>query len=362
MKTVLVSGCWDVLHGGHVQFLTDAAALGDRLVVTVAGPTALAQNKGRLPAMPTEHKVEVLRALRCVDDVIVTRSTEIPGMDFVPYLSRVRPDILAVTTDDAYATEKKSLCKDRGIEYRILTKWLDYEPVSTTLVRRRCAAPAWSPLRVDFGGGWLDVPKLAREDSFIVNCAVTPGITLTDNWPEPGSGLGGSAAWAMINGHEPVNFELKSGVGWQDPAVIVETGLCVWRSGYRPVLECKCPGRWLAGLMAIRKTEGHHRTVELVNAPRNYNLIVAAGRLGLDAVRHQSLDELARTIQLTSRMHLDEGMLPLMTFGEIASKYCGSGYGGYALYLFATRAERDAFVSSRNGIAIEPYDRWRGVA
>jgi hypothetical protein len=55
----------------------------------------------------------------------------------------------------------------------------------------------------------------------------------------PGAGLGGSAAHALINGRDPVQSELDLGVGWQDPAVIRETGLCVWRSGPKPVLDFK---------------------------------------------------------------------------------------------------------------------------
>ena len=84
----------------------------------------------------------------------------------------------------------------------------------------------WStvPLRVDFAGGWLDVPRYARKGSYVVNCAITPMVSLCE-WPyEKRSGLGGSGAWAMLEGRDPVASELALGVGWQDPAVIAETG------------------------------------------------------------------------------------------------------------------------------------------
>lgn len=357
-KTVLVSGCFDLMHFGHVQFLQDAAALGDRLVVCVAGEAPLAQHKGRFPAIPTEHKAAILKEFECVDDVVIATKAVKKGMDFVPYLNSIRPDILAVTTDDQYIQEKRILCKSRGIEYVSLPKRLDFEQISTTEIRKRCAAPVWVPLRVDFAGGWFDVPKLAEDGQYIINCTITPGLSLEDNWAHPGAGLGGSAAWAMLRGDDPVEFELACGVGWQDPACLVETGLCVWKSGYKPSLDFKQSAEWLDGLMAIKKIPGHHKTVDLVNKPRNYNLIRTAGTVGRNAVRHKSIHELSQAIQLTARMHFEEGMDQLPHFGEMAAKYCGSGYGGYALYLFPKRQERDEFVVQHDGIAIEPYDRW----
>ena len=53
-------------------------------------------------------------------------------------------------------------------------------------------------------------------------------VSLTDWCYEQKSGLGGSGAWALLNGHDGVESELNLGVGWQDPAIIRETGLCVW--------------------------------------------------------------------------------------------------------------------------------------
>ena len=51
-------------------------------------------------------------------------------------------------------------------------------------------------MRDAFAGGWLDVPRFAREGAFIVNCAVSPLVSLR-HWPyERNSGLGGSGAWA----------------------------------------------------------------------------------------------------------------------------------------------------------------------
>lgn len=358
-KTVLVSGCYDILHGGHIQFLRDAAAMGDRLVVSVADDTALLEHKGRLSAMPVEHKVAVLNAIECVDQVVVSSVQAEPGMDFEPLLDTLKPTILAVTGDDRYREAKRAACAKRDIQYVVLPKGLDYELTTTSEIRRRCAAPEWVPLRVDFAGGWLDVPSLARKGGFIVNCAITPGLSLKNNWAQPGSGLGGSAAWAILNAKDGVTEELAAGAGWQDPAVIIETGLCVWRSGQRPELETKDSGDWLKGLMALKYMGGKHVTADLTGAERDFDAIVEAGELAYEAVRLRDVELLGEAIGCSCEIQCAEPMEALEHFGEIGAKYSGCGHGGYALYLFASQVERDAFVTNHDGVAIEPYCRWR---
>lgn len=62
----------DVLHGGHVEFFTQARALGDHLVVSFAGDEVLAAHKaGRRGSIPTEHKKSLIGNLRMVDEVVV---------------------------------------------------------------------------------------------------------------------------------------------------------------------------------------------------------------------------------------------------------------------------------------------------
>lgn len=68
------------------------------------------------------------------------------------------------------------------------------------------------------------MPKFSVEGAYVVNCAIEPLVSLRD-WPyERNSGLGGSAAWAILNGRDGVGAELDLGVGWQDPAIGVECG------------------------------------------------------------------------------------------------------------------------------------------
>ena len=63
---VFVSGCYDILHAGHVQFFTEARALGDHLTVSFASADSLWQHKQRRSSLPDDHKRALLLALSMV--------------------------------------------------------------------------------------------------------------------------------------------------------------------------------------------------------------------------------------------------------------------------------------------------------
>ena len=75
------------------------------------------------------------------------------------------------------------------------------------------------------------------------------------------------------------------------------------------------------------------------------------------AVNANDLQQLAEAVKISHQTQLDEGMQPLPEEpSALAAKYCGGGYGGYALYLFAEQKDRDAFVANNEAaLAIEPY-------
>jgi hypothetical protein len=227
--------------------------------------------------------------------------------------------------------------------------------------------PSAVPLRVDFAGGWLDVPALSRKGAFIVNCAIVPAgmplYTLAALEADPElrhSGLGTSAAHAILSGKDAFKSELEF-AGWQDPAVILETGLCVWRSGSTPVLEYKFNPHWLDGLMAIRRVPGtEHNTANLAKAQRDYGLIESAGRVAagaaLERSRTNALDLLAAAIGRSYTAQRAEGMLGLTVIPHSVRKYCGSGWGGFALYLFDSAKARATACEHYDGLTpVGPY-------
>jgi len=226
----------------------------------------------------------------------------------------------------------------------------------------RSEPPKECPLRVDFCGAWLDVPKLARDDAYIVNCAITPLVSL-DNWPyEIGGGLAGSTAHAILTGDDPMAYELDSGAGWQDPAVLDETGLCVWKSGPDPNLIHRESGKWFSGLLAILNTGIQHNTPSLVDRPRDYDAIAEASRIGAEAVHLHDLAAFGMAMIATHITQVSEGDPRLPEFGSVGRVLCGSASGGHGVYLFENRERRDKFVSDVEWAkAVEPYNRPPGT-
>ncbi len=365
MIRVFVSGCYDIIHAGHVQFFREARALGDHLTVSFASSEVLWFHKQRRSSLPDEHKRALMASLRMVDDVVIGRGLD-EGIDFREEFLRIRPHILAVTEDDKYEVLKRALCAEVGARYVVLGKTPpDFKPISTSEIVRTIRAPQEAPLRVDFAGGWLDVPAYARAGAYVVNCAISPTVSLR-SWPyERNAGLGGSGAWALLNGHDGIKAELDLGVGWQDPAVIGETGLCVWRSGLRPELEIKIAGRFLRGCMALYWTGAPHDTPSMVADSRDYGAIATAGMSARDAVWRESLDGLAEAVRQSYAVQLAEGMAPLSGNASstspqagvlpLAWKYCGGGFGGYALYLCKDQADRDRLCGLPGFRPIEPF-------
>jgi cytidyltransferase-like protein len=98
MRTVFVSGCYDILHAGHLQFFEEARAMGDYLVVSFASAEVLWHHKRRKPSIPDEHKLALLKGLRIIDEVVVGRGLE-EGIDFREDFLRIKPDLLLVTED-----------------------------------------------------------------------------------------------------------------------------------------------------------------------------------------------------------------------------------------------------------------------
>lgn len=366
MIKVFVSGCYDIVHAGHVQFFREAKALGDHLTVCFASTDVLWNHKRRKSSLPDEHKQALIAALKPVDEVVVGCGDE-QGLDFKDHFLRIRPDILAVTEDDKYGPLKRALCAEVGAKYVLLPKTPpDFRPISTTEIVNYIQAPTEAPLRVDFAGGWLDVPVYARPGAYVVNCAISPTVSLREWGYERNAGLGGSGAWALLNGRDGVGAELGLGVGWQDPAVIAETGLCVWRSGPHPDLELKIDGAMLRGRMAIYWTGAPHDTPGEVKNERDYDAIERAGATARRAVWARDFSGLADAVRQSYAVQMAEGMHPLPgdpAAGEhavnacepLAWKYCGGGRGGYAVYLFPTTEARDQAITLAGFRAIEPY-------
>lgn len=357
MIKVFVSGCFDIIHGGHVEFLSAAKEVGEYLVVCLPSDEVLALHKERKPSLPLEHKIRILEAMEFVDEVVIGDETTIKGLNFIQKLMETKPRYLVATEDDVYSSLKQELCSDLNIHYIQLPKTNTHaEAISTSGLINVIRAPIWCPLRIDFAGGWLDCPENATERGYVVNCSISPRVSLS-RWPyHLKGGLGGSGAYALLTGREGVKAEAEFGNGWQDAAAIKETGLCVWRAHKTPKLEFKMNPEWLQGKIALLWTGEEHNTRDIRKLPRDYDLIIEASQKATQAVRERSLTGLAEAVSLSYRVQQIEGMASLPARREAAYKYCGSGWGGYAMYLFSSTLEREAFLTDHpNAVSIEPY-------
>ncbi len=137
MKKVFVSGCYDILHGGHVEFFKQARALGDHLIVSFASDEVLEKYKGRKSVLPEKHKKYLLENLKMIDKVYKSTNPEDPIFDFRDAFIKEGADILVSTKDDKNAKVKKKFCEENNAIYVQLPKNLDFEQISTTQIRDR---------------------------------------------------------------------------------------------------------------------------------------------------------------------------------------------------------------------------------
>lgn len=157
MKKVMVTGCFDLLHSGHVAFLQEAAQLGE-LYVCIGSDENVRQLKGRYPVNPQTERQYMLRALRCVHQVRINQGMGL--LDFVEELADIRPDIFFVN-EDGHTPAKEALCREHGVEYRVARRQpAENLPTrSTTELRTVCTIP----YRIDLAGGWLDQPWVSNQ-------------------------------------------------------------------------------------------------------------------------------------------------------------------------------------------------------
>lgn len=168
-KTVMVSGCFDLLHSGHVAFLQEAAGLG-RVCVCLGSDRTVLELKGRPPINPESERAFMLGALACVDEVRISTGSGL--LDFLPELDAVKPGVFFVNADGD-APEKRELIESRGVEYRVAERvpYGELDARSTTDLRTVHTVP----YRLDLAGGWLDQPYVsALCPGPVVNISLEP--------------------------------------------------------------------------------------------------------------------------------------------------------------------------------------------
>ena len=155
-RTVMVSGCFDLLHSGHVEFLQSAAALG-RLYVAVGSDRTIAELKGAPPTCSEEERLFLVRALRCVHEAFISKGSGL--LDFEAEFRALRPGAFVVNEDGDHPA-KRALCAELGTEYVVWQR----RPAAGLPRRSSTELRSSSriPYRIDLAGGWLDQPFVSQ--------------------------------------------------------------------------------------------------------------------------------------------------------------------------------------------------------
>ena len=111
-KKVFVSGCYDMLHSGHVRFFEEASRLGD-LYVGIGNYANILALKNRPTANGEKERLYMVKAIRYVKDAWI--NSGMGKMDFVKEVDSLKPDIFFVN-HDGWSEEKSEFCRERGIE------------------------------------------------------------------------------------------------------------------------------------------------------------------------------------------------------------------------------------------------------
>ncbi|MDP4292765.1 MAG: adenylyltransferase/cytidyltransferase family protein, partial [Bacteroidota bacterium] len=168
-KKVMVSGCYDLIHGGHIAFFKTAAAYG-KLYVFLGQDKNILQLKGKAPYFSEQERRFIVGSCRYVQEAAVCSGMGM--LDFEQDMRKLKPDVFVVN-QDGHTPEKEQLCAELGVEYvvldRIPEKGLPARSSSETKRELRF------PYRICIAGGWMDQPWVSE---------VYPGsVVVAQIWP-----------------------------------------------------------------------------------------------------------------------------------------------------------------------------------
>lgn len=156
MKKVFVSGCYDLLHSGHVEFFRQASQYGE-LYVGIGSDETILGYKHHKTFYPEQERLFMVKSIKYVKDAYINAGSGI--MDFIPTVDLVKPDIFVVNADGSSETKRK-FCEERGIEYVVLQR-TPAEGLtarsSTDIKDETCQLPT----RLDIAGTWIDQPYVS---------------------------------------------------------------------------------------------------------------------------------------------------------------------------------------------------------
>jgi cytidyltransferase-like protein len=174
-KKVMISGCFDLIHAGHIVFFKSAAKFG-KLHVYVGQDKNIKHLKGKAPYFSEEERKYMVGAVRYVEKAHIASGSGM--LDFEPDMKLLKPDIFVVNKD-GYTHEKKMLCEENGVELIVL----DRIPENGLPARSSSALKQELkfPYRICLAGGWLDQPWVSEiHPGSLVVAQIWPTIDFND--------------------------------------------------------------------------------------------------------------------------------------------------------------------------------------
>jgi cytidyltransferase-like protein len=157
-KKVFVSGCYDLLHSGHVAFFKEASKFGD-LYVGIGSDNTIDGLKGRPTVNSEQERLYMVKSVRYVKDAFINTGGGM--MDFEQELRDLKPDVFVVN-EDGYSPAKLSLCKELGIELKVLERIPDAGLPARSTTAIRSSGVCMLPYRIDIAGTWIDQPYVSK--------------------------------------------------------------------------------------------------------------------------------------------------------------------------------------------------------
>lgn len=361
-KKVFVSGCYDLLHSGHVEFFRQASQYGD-LYVGIGSDKTILHYKNHKTVYSEQERLFMVKSIRYVKEAYINAGDGI--LDFLPTLDIVKPDILVVNSDGG-SDAKRKVCEERGMEYVVLERD-PHEGLAARSSTDLKKSPCQIPTRLDLAGTWIDQPYVScHAPGWALTISLEPSFEIRDRcglststrnlikriWPYQLPNMDPETLARLVFCFEN-HPEREDGIisGAQDSIGICVPGLCrhyydnhfwperietceeeavlQWLENHLCMIpmEPRCPG--------CSVVEGQDITKEKVEA-----LAAAADRCW-NAIMAMDLDAFATAYK--DSFHAQVAMFPAMIQGSVSSyiekystldevlawKMPGAGGGGY---------------------------------
>lgn len=116
MKTVMCAGTFDIIHPGHLYYLSEAKKYGDKLIVVVARDKTSKDFKGKKPIHNEKERLEAVRTLKIVDKAVLGKQGNIFDI-----IEEIKPDVICLGYDQkVQKQELEDELKKRNIKAEVI--------------------------------------------------------------------------------------------------------------------------------------------------------------------------------------------------------------------------------------------------